>query len=86
MDKISVQTVCNDKFANRLNLTYLDMKQMISNSDESKIRLNLEFNPHFWFLCSVHDSIHAYFIGLVIHRVAYNYIKLDFGILPVCTI
>ena len=62
------------------------MERKIFNLDESKIRLNLEFNPHFWLLRSIHDSIHAYFIGFVGHRVTYNNVRLDFGILPVCTI
>ena len=38
-----------------------------------------------WCIRSAH-SIHAYFIGFVSHRVTYNNVRLNFGILPVCTI
>ena len=62
------------------------MKRKIFNLEESRIKLNLKFNQDYWCIRSVHDSIHAYFIGLVIHCVIYNNVRLDSGILPVCTI
>ena len=62
------------------------MEQKIFNDSwESRIKLNLKFNQDYWCIRSAH-SIHAYFIGFVSHRVTYNNVRLDFGILPVCTI
>ena len=54
-------------------------------SDKFKMRRDLEFIYHPQLIRSAHD-VHTYFVGFVSHRVTYNNVKIDFGILPVCTI
>lgn len=46
---------------------------------------DLEFIYHHQLLRSAHD-VRTYFVGFVSHHVTYNDVKIDFGILPVCTI
>ena len=53
-----------------------------------KIHLDELFNfkiilSYPWCIRSAHD---VYTVGFVSHRVTYNDVKIDFGILPVCTI
>ena len=54
-------------------------------SDKFKMRHDLEFIYHPQLLRSAHD-VRTYFVGFVSHHVTYNDVKIDFGILPVCTI
>ena len=54
-------------------------------SDKFKMRRDLEFIYRPQLIRSAHD-VYTYFVGFVSHRVTYNNVKIDFGILPVCTI
>lgn len=42
-------------------------------------------NPYSWCIRSVRSS-RVYFVGFVFDYVDYNYVDLDYGITPVCTI
>ena len=61
------------------------IQKILMRSDKFKMRRDLEFIYRPQLIRSAHD-IYAFFVGFVSHRATYNNVKIDFGILPVCTI
>ena len=87
MDKIFVQTVCNDKFANRLNLIYLNMKQMIFNSDALRMKHGLYFESNYWLLRSTIKYSSSYISYVNSYWGIYLYfIHYKCGVAAVCMI